>query len=90
MNKKEMIAAIEKESGVAKKDIEKVLKGLTTVVMDEVKNGEKIVLGDIGAFKSAERKERVVRNPRTGEKSVSPAVKVVKFVAAKKFKDFVK
>ena len=90
MNKKDMIAAIEKESGVSKKDIEKVIKGLTAVVMNEVKGGGKIVLGDLGAFKSAERKERLVRNPRTGEKSLSPAVKVVKFVAAKKLKDFVK
>ncbi|MDO4266172.1 MAG: HU family DNA-binding protein [Eubacteriales bacterium] len=89
MNKNELVSAIAEECGVAKKDIEKVVKSLTAVIHKELGNGGKVQIPDLGAFKANERKERTVRNPRTGESMVSPACKVAKFTPAKALKDSV-
>ena len=90
MNKNELVSAIAAKSEVSKKDIEKVIKALTATIQEEVKAGGKVQLPDLGSFKCNERKERTVRNPRTGEKMVSPACKVAKFTPAKAFKECVK
>ncbi len=87
MNKTELVTAIAKETGVTKKDIEKVIKAFTATVHTELKNGGKVQIPDLGTFKSVERAARTVRNPRTGETMDSPACKVAKFAAAKSLKD---
>ena len=89
MNKSELIAAIAKDTGVTKKDIEAVIKSLTTTIHTELRNGGKVQLPELGSFKASERAARTVRNPRTGESMESPACKVAKFTAAKAFKDAV-
>ena len=88
MNKLELISAINKETGITKKDIEAVLKALTSTIHTELKkDGGKVQIPELGAFKSAERTARNVRNPRTGETMEAPACKVAKFTAAKALKD---
>lgn len=89
MNKTELIAAIAKDTGVTKKDIEAVIKSLTTAIHTELREGGKVQLPELGSFKVTERAARTVRNPRTGESMESPACKVAKFTAAKAFKDAV-
>ena len=89
MNKAELVAAIANETGVTKKDIEKVLKALTTTIQSELAKGEKVQIPELGSFKVNERNARTVRNPRTGETMESPACKVAKFTAAKALKDAV-
>lgn len=90
MNKTELVNAIAEVSGVSKKDIDKVVKGLTAAIRDELKAGGKVQIPELGTFKATERKARTVRNPRTGETMKSPACKVAKFSPAKALKDYVK
>ena len=87
MNKTELLNAIAEDCGVAKKDIEKVIKSLTAAVHKELKNGGKVQIPDLGSFKVTERAARTVRNPRTGETMKSEACKAPKFTAAKALKD---
>ena len=89
MNKNEFVSAIAESSEVTKKDVDKVLKDMTAVISKELAEGGRIQLPDFGSFKCNERKERVVRNPRTGEQMTSPACKVVKFTPAKTLKESV-
>lgn len=90
MNKNELLAAVAKDTGITKKDIEAVLKSLTATIHAELQKPDgKVQIPDLGSFKSSERAARTVRNPRTGESIESPACKVVKFTAAKAFKDAV-
>lgn len=89
MNKNELVSAIAEDCGVSKKDIEKVVKSLTAAIHTELSKGGKVQIPDLGAFKAVDRKERTVRNPRTGESMVSPACKVAKFTAAKALKEAV-
>ena len=87
MNKGELVTAIAQDTGVTKKDIEKVIKALTASVHEELIAGGKVQIPELGSFKAAERAAREVRNPRTGKKMKSPACKVAKFTAAKALKE---
>lgn len=89
MNKSELVAAVAKDTGVTKKDIEAVIKGLTATIHKELHKGGKVQIPELGSFKVSERAARTVRNPRTGETMKSPACKVAKFTAAKAFKEAV-
>lgn len=89
MNKSELVAAVAKDTGVTKKDIEAVIKGLTVTIHKELHKGGKVQIPELGSFKISERAARTVRNPRTGESMKSPACKVAKFTAAKAFKEAV-
>ena len=89
MNKGELVTAIAQDTGVTKKDIEKVIKSLTGAIQTELKAGGKVQIPELGSFKVAERAAREVRNPRTGKKMKSKACKVAKFAAAKALKEII-
>lgn len=87
MNKAEFVSALAKKSGVAKKDIEAVLKAYPEVVKETVASGDKISLVGFCTWEKAERAERSARNPQTGEKMTIPASKFVKASLSKSFKN---
>ncbi len=89
MNKNELVSAVAEKSEVTKKDVDKVLKALVAVMSEDLAEGGRIQLPDLGSFKCNERNARTVRNPRTGEQMNSPACKVVKFTPAKALKESV-
>ena len=68
MTKTELVAAISEKSGVAKADVEKVLKGFEDEVSGVVSAGkEKLTLPGFLSF------ERTRRAARTGRKRADPA-----------------
>ena len=89
MNKNELVSAIAEDCGVAKKDVEKVIKSMTAAIHKELGQGGKIQIPDLGAFKCTDRKERTVRNPKTGEEIAITARRVVTFHASQKLKEAV-
>lgn len=89
-SKKDMVNAASAESGVSKKDTEKVLNAAFDYIMNTVGNGETVQIIGFGTFKSTERAERQCKNPATGEDMVSPAKRVPSFKAGATFKDIVK
>ena len=52
--------------------LKKDLKKFIDIILDEIKNtlkrGERVELRDFGMWKTITQKERISRNPRTGEK----------------------
>ena len=50
MNKAELIEAIATETGVAKKDVDAVLKSFVTVVSDTLQKKDKVQLIGFGTF----------------------------------------
>ncbi len=68
--------------------------GVVQVIIDEIhralKKGEDVSIAGLGIFKVTARKERMARNPRTGEPIKVPAMNVPKFKAAKALKDAVR
>ena len=67
LNKVELVAEIAAKSGVSKKDAEASLNAFMEVVGETLKKGEQIQLVGFGTFKVSESKERVGKNPKTGE-----------------------
>lgn len=87
MNKQELVNAIAANTGISKKNVEKVLKNFVTVVMDDVAAGNKVQMIGFGTFESTTRAAREMRNPRTGEVSMHPETRAAKFKPSKVFKD---
>ena len=89
MNKKEIVAAVAGKCEVSKKDAEKVIEAVTSVITDALKNGDKVQLVGFGTFEVAERAAREGRNPKSGETMYIAASKTPKFKAGKVLKDAV-
>ena len=90
MNKAELISSIAEKTELTKKDVELVVNGFLNVVQGTLANGDKVQLVGFGTFELRERKARIGRNLKTGEKLEIPAAKVPAFKAGKALKDAVK
>lgn len=89
MNKNELIAAAAEQSGLSKKDTEAVIGAALNAVTAALAEGEKVQLIGFGTFEVRTRKERVGRNPATGEDIAIPASKAPVFKPGKALKDAV-
>ncbi|MGM0444264.1 MAG: HU family DNA-binding protein [Fibrobacterota bacterium] len=81
MNKSQFIDAVADDCGIAKRDVEKVVKSFldtieTTLAED---SSESIQFIGFGSFSVAERKARKGFNPQTKQEIEIPASKSVKF-----------
>jgi DNA-binding protein HU-beta len=90
VNKSELVDTVAEKSGMAKAQVEKMLEGFISTIMDEVKRGEKVTIPGFGAWSQTQRAARTGRNPRTGEAVQIPASKAAKFTVGAKFKEHVK
>ena len=89
MTKKEFTDAVVAKAGVEvkKADAQKMVDAVIAVVVDELKAGNKVTLNGLGILETVDKPAREIRNPRTGEKSMSAPCKAAKFKAAKALKD---
>lgn len=90
MNKTELIAKMAEKAELSKKDAEKALKAFEEAVTEELAAGGKVQLVGFGTFEVTERKDRMGRNPRTGEDMLIEGGKAPKFKSGKVLKDAVK
>ena len=87
MNRSELIEAVAECAGVAKNDVDAVLKGFQDVVSATVAKGdEKITIPGFLSFEQGARSARTGRNPQTGETIQVAASKTVKISAGSKLK----
>lgn len=89
MTKKEFIAAVAEQTGVAKKDSERVYDAIFAGIAEQMAAGEKVSVNGFGTFEVRERAARQGLNPLTKEKIEIAACKVPAFKAAKALKDSV-
>lgn len=89
MTKKEFIAAVAEQTGVAKKDAERVYDAIFAGIAEQMAAGEKVSVNGFGTFEVRERAARQGLNPLTKEKIEIAACKVPAFKAAKALKDSV-
>ena len=87
MNKTELIAIAAENSGMTKKDTERVVSTLFDTIAAQLRDGEKVQITGFGNFEIKEREARVGRNPRTKEAVQIPACKSPVFKASKTLKD---
>lgn len=89
MNKTELIAAVANEAEITKKDAEKAVKAVFSVISDSLTKGDKVQIIGFGTFEVRQRKAREGRNPRNNEPIQIGASKTPAFKAGKQLKDLV-
>jgi len=87
MNKTELIAITAENTGLTKKDTERVLNAAIDAITLALVRGEKVQLSGFGTFETKDREARVGRNPHTKEAIEIPATRVPSFKASKALKD---
>ncbi len=83
ITRKELIENISKKTGLSQVEVKSIVESFLEAIMDSICKGKDIELRGFGRFKTKEKKARIARNPRTGEKvNVEAGVKP-KFEASK-------
>lgn len=79
MTREELVAKVAKDAGISKVQARKVLDSFISIIMIQLKKGERVNLSGFGVFVIHSRKPRVGRNPQTGTAIKIAAKKVAKF-----------
>ena len=83
MNKTELVAAVAEKAEISKKDADSAVNAVIESIIEAVASKDKVQIVGFGTFEARERKEKIGKNPRTGEEikiaaSVVPAFKAGK------------
>lgn len=89
MTKAELVEEVAKSIDLPKKSAETIVNTVFRSVINALHEGEKIELRGFGSFRLRERKERIGRNPKTGETVHVPTKKVPYFKAGKELKELI-
>ena len=80
MTKADIIEAVyEKVGGFSKKEAAEIVESVFNTVTDTLERGEKIKISAFGNFVVRDKKERIGRNPQTGEEIKIAARRVLNF-----------
>lgn len=89
MTKSELIERIAVRSRVPRVYVKKVVRAMNEEVREALANEEKVALGDIGTIDVRTMRDRLGRNPKTGEIVMFPAGRKLHFAFSKPMKDYV-
>ena len=87
MTKRDLAVSIAQKTGITQSLIQKVIDAHLSEITEILAQGEGIELRNFGVFKIKNRRERIGRNPRTGETVSIPPKKVVYFKVGKILKE---
>lgn len=82
VNKKEFADRMAEKGGIKKKDAMKGLELFIETLMDCMSEHEKVKISMFGRFEMKTAKERIGRNPKTGQQCIIPEHEKVKFIAS--------
>ncbi len=86
MTKADIVSRISEAIGLTKVDTEAVVNGFIHSIGDALKSGEGVEIRGFGTFRVKEKKARIARNPRTGEKVMVPQKMVPFFKPSRELK----
>ena len=89
MNKTDLINLTAENTGLTKKDTERVVNAMLDAITAAMANGEKVQLSGFGAFDVKDREKRIGRNPHTKESIEIPATRVPVFKPSKALRDII-
>lgn len=89
MNRKELVDAIARETGLSRKNAELAVRAFVDIVSEELRKGERVQISGFGSFEVSERAARAGINPKTGEAIEINSSTTPKFKAGKVLKDLV-
>ena len=84
MNKAQLVEKVANSTNQSKLVTKQILEGFLDSIGESLCEGRKIEIRGFGSFKVKQRKARVTRNPRTGEKIHVPSRSVPTFKPSRK------
>jgi integration host factor subunit alpha len=87
LNRKALANIIHQNIGFSKIISENIVNDIFYIIISAFKVNEKVKITSFGTFQKRKKNERIGRNPKTKEKKIICARKVVTFRASKLFKD---
>jgi DNA-binding protein HU-beta len=79
VNKRQLIETLAGKFDGNKREAQHALEAVVDTITRQVARGEKVAITGFGAFEKIDRPARMVRNPRTGERSRAKKTSVPKF-----------
>ena len=79
MTKVDLAEKIQSKIGLSKKESSDLLESLLSIMKSTLEDGEKLKIAGFGNFDVKQKRDRVGRNPQTGESITIEARKVLTF-----------
>jgi len=89
MTKADLIDEVSGLAELTRKDSEAIVEIIFESVVRSLRAGDKIEIRGFGSFRTRQRKPRIGRNPKTGDRVEVPAKKIPYFKPSKELKDMV-
>ena len=89
MTKADLIEEVSRLAELTRKDSEVVVESIFDSIVRSLHAGDKIEIRGFGSFRTRQRKPRVGRNPKTGDRVEVPAKTIPFFKPSKELKDLV-
>ena len=89
MTKADLVDKVTSLGDLTRRDGEVIVETLFESVIGALKSGDKIEIRGFGSFRTRQRKARIGRNPKTGERVDVPAKRVPFFKPSKELRDTV-
>ena len=89
LTKADLIEEVLKVAELPRKESETIVETIFESIIEALQKGDKIEIRGFGSFRTRQRRGRIGRNPKTGEKVDVPAKKIPFFKPSKELKDFV-
>ena len=89
LTKADLIEEVLRITELPRKESETIVETIFDSIIESLQNGDKIEIRGFGSFRTRQRRGRVGRNPKTGEKVEVPPKKIPFFKPSKELKDFV-
>lgn len=90
MRKREIVVKVSKETGIKQFLVKAAVHKTFDVIIEALRNGERIELRNFGVFYIKTRKQRIGRNPKTGEVIPVPERQTVIFKPGLEMKKTIK
>lgn len=87
MTKRELITEMAVKTGKSKKEVEKFVDDLVSLITDQIQKGDKVSITSFGTFYLGKIAKRRGRDPQTGEEITIPDMKIPRFRAGKGLKE---
>ena len=89
LTKADLIEEVLRITELPRKESETIVETIFDSIIESLQNGDKIEIRGFGSFRTRQRRGRIGRNPKTGEKVEVPPKKIPFFKPSKELKDFV-
>jgi integration host factor subunit beta len=89
MTKADLIEKVSRAAGMSRKDSEVIIETIFESIVQALRSSDKLEVRGFGSFRTRERKSRVGRNPKTGERVEVPPKRVPYFKPSKALKDLI-